>query len=152
MQRSKLYLNPNLSKLGTQLICVLMVNGVHSEAPRAFEVQRAVIDEKARLRRALSDFERDPIDRLFGLAGPDVTGAKENLKVPAKVEGLDAVLVELQRFIIDGADKVFPGVRDLIKNGAGFRVFLGLREHEGCEFLASEGALAIEQGPVEIFV
>jgi hypothetical protein len=129
-----------------------MVNGVHPQAPRAFQVQRPVIDEKAFLGRALRDFKRDAKNRLFGLAGVNITGAEENQKVPSKVEGLNAVLVELQRLIIDGAYKVFPGARDLIKKGARFRVFLGLREHKGDELFAGEAALAIEQCPVEIFI
>ncbi len=152
MQRSKLYLNPIFSKLGTQLLCVLIVNRVHAEAPRALQIQWPVIDEKTLLWRALSDFQSDAKDGFFGLAGAHVTGAKENQKVPAKVEGLNAVLVEFQRLIIDGADEVFPGARDLIENGAGLWAFLGLCEHEGGELLAGEGALAIEQSAVEIFV
>jgi hypothetical protein len=152
MQRSKLYLNPILSKLGTQLLCVLMVNDVHPEAPGAFQVKSAVIDKKTLFWQALSDFQGDAKDHFFGLPVSHVTGAEENQKVSAKVEGLDAVLVQFQRLIINGTDKVFSGARDLIKNGAGLRVFLGLREHEGGELLAGECALAIEQGPVEIFV
>src|SRR5216683_955338 len=152
MQRSKLYLNPILSKLRTQLLRVLMMNGVHPEAPRAFQVQGPVINEKSLLRLVMGDFRRNAKDQLLGLPGSNVAGAKENEKVPSKVEGLDAVLVELQRLVIDGTDKIFPGARELIKDGARLREFVGLREHEGGEFLACETAWAIEQCPVEIFV
>jgi hypothetical protein len=152
MPRSKLYLNPIFSKLGTQLFCVLMVNGVHPEAARAFQVQRAVIDEKTMLRRALGDFQRDAKDGFFRLAGTNVTGAEENQKVSAKVEGLNAVLVELQWLIVDGSDKVFSGACDFIKNGAGVRVFFRLREHKGGEFFTRKAALAIKQSAVEILV
>src|SRR6266404_30147 len=125
MQRSKLYLNPKFSKLRTQLLRVLMENGVHPEAARAFQVERPVIDEKTFFWRALSDFQSDAIDRLFWLTGANVTGAEENKEVSSEIEGFNAVLVELERLVIDGADKVFPGVRDFIENGARFRIFLG---------------------------
>jgi len=129
-----------------------MENGIHAEAPRAFQVQRAVVDEKTLLRRALRNFQRDAKDHLLGLPGPNVTGTEENQKVSSKVEGLNAVLVELERLVIDGAYKVFPGARDLIQNCARLRIFLGLREHEGGELLAREGTLAIKERTVEIFV
>src|SRR5260370_1428038 len=151
-RRPKLYINAILSKLRTQLLGVLVMNGVHPKAPRAFQVQGPVINEKTLLRLALGDFQSHAKDQLFGLAGSNVTGAEENEKVPSKVEGLDAVLVELQRFVIDGTDKIIPGASDLIENGARLRKFLGLREHESGEFLAREAARAIEQCPVEIFV
>ena len=73
MQRSKLYLNPIFSKLGTQLLCVLMVNRVHAEAPRALQIQWPVIDEKALLWGALSDLQGDAKNHLFGLAGSHIT-------------------------------------------------------------------------------
>lgn len=129
-----------------------MVNRVHAEAPRALQVQRAVINEKALLRRALGDFQRDAKDGLLRLAGPNVTGTEENQKIPPKVKGFNAVLIELQRLIIDGADKVFPGAGNQIEDGARVRVFLGLREHERSELLATEGALAVKQSSVKIFV
>src|SRR5712664_1628274 len=129
-----------------------MMNGVHPKAPRAFQVQGTVINEKTLLRLALGDFQSHAKDQLLGLPGSNVTGAEENEKVPAKVEGLDAVLVELERLVVYGTDKIFPRARELIENGARFREFLGLREHESDEFLACETARAIEQCPVEIFV
>src|SRR5712664_3024009 len=129
-----------------------MVNGIHRQSPRGFQIERAVINEKTLLRGALCDFQRHAKDHLFRLAGSNVAGTEENEKVPSKVESFNAVLVELQRLVIDGADKVFPGARDLIEDGARLRVFLGLREHEGGEFLAREAARAIEQGLVEIFI
>ncbi len=95
---------------------------------------------------------RDAKDHLLGLPGPNITGTEENQKVSSKVEGLNAVLVELERLVIDGADKVFPGARHLIQNCARLRIFCGLRKHEGGEFLAREVALAIEERAVEIFV
>src|SRR6266446_796669 len=152
MQRSKLYLNPKFSKLRTQLLRVLMENGVHAEATRAFQVERPVIDEKTFFWRALGHFQSDAIDRFLRLAGTDVTGAEENKEISSKIEGFDAVLVEFERLVIDGTDKVFSGARDFMENGARFRKFLGLREHESYELLASEAARAVKQGAVEIFI
>src|SRR5216110_142339 len=152
MQRSKLYLNPKFSKLGTQLLRILMVNGAHPETARAFQVERAVVDEKAFFGRALRHFQSDAIDGFLRLAGANVTGAEENNEVSPKIEGFDAVLVEFERLVVDGADKVFSRARDFIENGARLRVFLGLRKHERDEFLAAEATRAIEQGAVEVFV
>src|SRR5437016_183912 len=152
MQRSKLYLNLKFSKLGTQLLRILMVNGAHPEAARTFQVERAVVDEKAFFGRALRHFQGDAIDSFLRLTGANVTGAEENKEVSPKIEGFDAVLVEFERLVVDGADKVFSRARDFIENAARFWIFLGLREHECDELLAAEAARAIEQGPVEIFI
>src|ERR1700719_1108445 len=113
-----------LSKLRTQLLRILMVNRVHSLAPRAFEVERPVIDKKTLLRLALCDFERHAKNHFLGLPGSKVTRAEENEKIFAQVEGFNAVLVELQGLVIDGADEVFPRTRYLINNCARLRVFL----------------------------
>jgi len=105
MQRPKLYLNPIFSKLRTQLFCILMMNRVHPQAPRAFQVQGPIIDKKTLFRLALCDLQGHTKNHLFGLPGSKVTGAEENEKIFAKMESFNAVLVELQRFIIDGADE-----------------------------------------------
>src|SRR5690349_12011394 len=152
MQRSKLYLNPKFSKLRTQLIRILMVNGVHPEAARAFQVERPVIDEKTFFGRALSHFQGDAIDGFLRLAGANITRAEENEEISSEIKGFDTVLVELERLVVDGADKVFSRARDFIENGARLWIFLGLREHECDELLAAEAARAIEQGAVEIFI
>jgi len=152
MQRSKLYLNAKFSKLATQLLRVLMLNGVHPEAPRAFQVERTVIDEETFFGRALGDFQSDAIDRFLRLPGAKVTGTKKNEEVSPQIEGLNAELVEFERLVVDGADEILSGARDLIENGARIREFLGLRKHEGSELLAREAALAIEQGAVEILI
>ncbi len=102
MQRPKLYLNPIVSKLGTQLFGVLMLNGVHAQTPRALEVERPVVNEKALLRRTLGNFQRDTKDGLFRLAGANITGAEENEEISSKVEGLNAVLVELELARVSG--------------------------------------------------
>src|SRR6266436_5753506 len=93
MQRPKLYLNPILSKLRTQLIGVLMVNGVHPEAARAFEIERPVINKKTLLGTALGDLQSHAKDGFFRLAGTHITRAEEDQKVSSKIEGLNAVLV-----------------------------------------------------------
>ena len=72
-----------------------MMNRVHPQAPRAFQVQRPVIDENTLFRLALCDLQRHAKNHFFGLPGSKVTGAEENEKIFAKVEGFNAVLVEL---------------------------------------------------------
>ena len=51
-----LYLNVKFLQLCTQLLRVLVVNHVHSESPRALEVQRPVIDKDALAGRTLRNF------------------------------------------------------------------------------------------------
>ena len=68
------------------------------------------------------------------------------------MKGLDAVLIKLQRLIVDGADKIFLFTRDLVQNCAGFWIFFGLRKHESGEFLARERTGTIEQRAVQVFV
>src|SRR5205814_4478166 len=122
MQRSKLYLNPKFSKLGTQLLRILMVNGAHPETARAFQVERAVVDEKTFFGRALRLFQSDAVDGFLRLAGANVTGAEENKEISSEIEGLNAVMVKLERLIVDRADTVFSGARDFIENAARLRV------------------------------
>src|SRR6266478_260519 len=68
------------------------------------------------------------------------------------MERLNAVLVELQRLIVDGADVILSGGSYLVKNRASFRIFLRLGEHERGELLARKGAGAEEERSVQILV
>jgi len=96
----------------TQLIRVLMVNGVHRQSPRGFQIERAVINER-HAPGALCDFQRHAKDHLFRLAGSNVAGTEENEKVPSKVESFNAVLVELQRSLLMAPTKYFPELETL---------------------------------------
>src|SRR6266566_1953531 len=69
----KTYLHAIFSKLRAQLFRVLVVNRIHPQAPRAFQVQRPVVDEETLFRRALCDLQRHAKDRFFGLSRPNVT-------------------------------------------------------------------------------
>src|SRR5436309_11593371 len=111
MQRSKLYLNAKFSKLATQLLRVLMLNGVHPEAPRAFQVERTVIDEETFFGRALGDFQSDAIDRFLRLPGANVTGTEKNEEVSEQIEGLNAEPVEFERVGGDGDGGISFGAR-----------------------------------------
>src|SRR5277367_4609412 len=79
-----------------------------------------------------------------------VAGAEKNLEVLAKAKGFDAVLIEFEWFVVDGADEILAGARGGAKHGARFRIFLGLRKHEGGEFFAGERAMAVEKRAIEI--
>src|ERR1700690_701695 len=148
----RLYLNPNGFQVFPQLRCILMVNDVHAEAARVFQVQGAVIHKNALLRNALRDFQRDAINGLFWLAGIEVAGAEEGLKIFAEVKCFDAVLVQLQRLVIDGRHQVFAGLRERREHRAGVWILPGLRKHERGELFAGEGAGAVEEGAVQILV
>jgi hypothetical protein len=139
-------------QVNAQLRGVLKVNSVHAKTPGVFEVQWAVVDEKAVFGLALGDFESDAKNIFFGLAAAEVAGAEENLKVAAKRKSFDAVFVEFEWLIVDGADEIFSGARQGGEDGARVGEFPGLGEHEGCEFFAREGTGAVEESAVEILV
>ena len=134
------------------MLWVLIVNGIHAQATRALEVQRAVVNEDAFFWLTLSDFESDAENVFFRLAGADVARAEKDEKFFAQMESFDAVFVEFERLVVDSTDEIFLSLRQGTENSAGAGIFLGLGEHEGGELFASEGASAVEERAVEIFV
>src|SRR5579859_6752515 len=147
-----LYLNAVFSKLRAELLGALVMNRVHAELPRAFQIQRAVVDEKTLFRRPLSDFQRHAKNGFFRFARADVARAEENQKIPSQIKGFDAVLIEFQRLVVEGSDKVFFCVGHFVKDRTRLRVFLGLGEHKSCELFARERAIAVEQRAIEVFI
>src|SRR5438477_8261931 len=89
----KLYLNLKILQVRAQLLWRLIVNDRKSETARAFKVEGAIVDENALFGGALGDSESDAIDAFFWFARMDVARAEENLKISAKIESFDAVLV-----------------------------------------------------------
>jgi hypothetical protein len=94
------------------------VNHGKTEAARAFEIERTIVDKNAFFGPTLSDGERDAEDAFFGFARVNVAGAEENLEASAKIKGFDAVLIQFERLVVDGADEVFLGFCDGIEDGA----------------------------------
>jgi hypothetical protein len=129
-----------------------MMNGVHAQAAGAFQVERPVINEEALGRGALGDLEGHAKNQLLGLARSNVTGTEEDKKVPAKMELFNAILVELEGLVINGADEILSSSGELVEDGSGVWKFLGLGEHESCEFLAGKGARAVKQSAVQVFI
>src|SRR5215471_4265315 len=82
----------------------------------------------------------------------NIAGAEEDLKTAAKVERFDAVLVQLQRLVVDGADEVAAAGGALIENRTDRGNFSGLSEHEGGELLARKFSRPVEQRPFEVIV
>jgi hypothetical protein len=68
------------------------------------------------------------------------------------MESFYAVLIELQRLIVDSADEVSSRPGGSGKDRPGLGKFLGLREHESGEFLACERTGPKEEGAVKIFI
>src|SRR5277367_2536542 len=123
----KLYLNTEGFQLRTQLLGIPEMNRVHTQAAGAFEVHSAVVNKHTLRGGTLGDRQGHAKNQLFGFTRVHVAGAEKHLEVVAEMKGLDAVLVEFERFVVDGPDKIFGGVRDGVQNGARFGVFLGLR-------------------------
>src|SRR6266481_4211711 len=129
-----------------------MVDHVKPKTAGTFKIEWPVVDKNALLRRALRDLEGDAEDGLFRLARTDIARAEEDEKIPAQVEGFDAVLVELEGLVVDRADEIFAGASGVGEDRSGFRIFFRLGEHEGCELLTREGARAVKEGALEIFI
>ena len=128
------------------------MNRSETELAWAFEIQRAVVNEDAFLGDAPGDFERDFENRRFGLARVNIAGAEKHEKVAVEFKGFDAVFVQFERLVVDGADKIFFGIRNRVQHFARARKRLGLRIHEGNEFFARKRTWAIEKRPVEILL
>jgi len=134
------------------LVRRLIVNDGKTEASRTFEIEEAIINENAFFGCPLSDGKRDAENAFFGLARMDVTGTEKNLKTLAKVEGFDAVLIQLKRLVVDRSDEVAAGLHAGLEDGAGSGIFPGLCKHEGGEFLAGKFSRPVEERSIEIFV
>lgn len=150
-QQGKLYLNPEAPQVALQLLWVLKVNGVETKLSGTLQIQRAVIYKDAALGLSLRNFESDAEDGRLGLARMDVAGAEEDLEIATKMKGFNAVFVQFERFVVDGADKVFAGVCDCVEDFSGTRKRARLREHECRELFPREGARAVEESAVQIF-
>jgi hypothetical protein len=148
----KLYLNTMLSKLGTQLVRILVVNHVEPQTSGTLQIERPVVDEDALLRRALCDLESNPKDGFFGLARTNVARAEEDGEIAAEMKRCDTVLVELEVLVIDGADEVFAAARGVGEDRAGIWIFFGLGKHKGREFFARKRTRSVKEGAVEIFI
>src|SRR5271165_1667463 len=129
-----------------------MVDAVHPQATRIFQIHGPVIYEDALFSRPLRYGQSDAKDGFFRFAGVEITGAEKSGEVAAKVEGFDAVVVQLQRLVIDRSDKILAGARGSGQDRASFRVFPGLGKHEGRELFAGERMRTVEKGAVKILV
>jgi len=89
----KLYLNLEISQVGSQLLWGLIVNNGKAEAAWAFEVEGTIVNENAFFGLALGDGEGDFEDACFRFARVNVAGAEENLEASAKVESFNAELI-----------------------------------------------------------
>src|ERR1700676_4800362 len=90
---SRLYLNPERSHFGPCLRGALVMDHIHPQPPRVLQIQRAVIDEHAFLRRPLGYFERNPENLLLRFSRVQVTRAEKDLELLAQAKRLDPVVV-----------------------------------------------------------
>src|ERR1700689_3727273 len=85
--------------------------------------------------RGLSRFRRRSSMNTHCSGGRCVT-ASATRKITPQIERFDAVLIKLQRLVVDRSDEIFPRSRRLTQNRSRLREFLRLREHEGGEVFA----------------
>src|SRR5260221_4050631 len=130
----------------------LVMDHVHLQSPRALQIQRAVVNEHAFLRRTLRYFQRDAEDFLFRLPCVQVTGAEKNLKILAQAKRLDSIVVQFQRLIINGCDEILLDTRDIAKQLPRLGILLRLSKHERGIFLAGKRPGPVKQGSVQILI
>src|SRR6266545_2526906 len=86
---------------------------MHSQSLCRLQVDRAVIDKAAFSRRFLGYLQREPVDVWFWLAQANETGADKQAEDRANPEFLDAIEIEVSRFIVDSSHQVLFGVGQL---------------------------------------
>jgi hypothetical protein len=129
-----------------------MMNYVHAQAPRILQIHGAVVNENALLRGFLRYFQGNSKDGFLRFSRMDIAGAEKCLEVATEIELCNAVIVQFQRLVVDRCDEVFAGECGPRKNGASFRIFLGLGKHKRDKFFAGEGMRAVEESPIQILV
>jgi hypothetical protein len=63
------------------LVGVLVMDGVHPQAPRTFQIQGPVVDEKALAGRALRHFKSHTKYQFLRFTRPNVARAEEDKKI-----------------------------------------------------------------------
>jgi hypothetical protein len=81
-----------------------------------------------------------------------IARTEKDLKVAAQIELRDAIFVQLERFVVNRPDEEFIFASDGIEHRAGFRILLGLREHEPLEVFGRKTALSIEKRAIQVFI
>jgi hypothetical protein len=129
-----------------------MMDNVKSQSTGTFKIEWPVVDEDALFRRALRDFESDAENGLFRFARMDIAGAEENEKIAPQIKRFDAVLIQLERFVVYRTYKIFAAPRGIGENRPSVGIFFGLREHKASELFTRKRTLAIKEGSVEVFI
>src|SRR6267378_4253506 len=148
----RLYLNPESFQFRPGLRGVLVMNHIHPQSSGVLEVQRAVINEYALLRRPLRHLQRYPEDLLLRLPRMQIAGAKKDLKVLAQPKRLNPIVVQFPWLIINGCYKIFFDTCYFPKQFACLRILLRLGKHEGRKFFPCESTRPVKKRPVEILV
>src|SRR5208282_2806771 len=94
-------------KVLAKLRQILVLDRVHSQFPRALEIQSAIVDQDALAGLALRDLERELVNSRVRLAHPKIAGTEERLEIIAQLEFLDAVFVDFERFVVQRRHQVF---------------------------------------------
>src|SRR3984957_12632753 len=148
----RLYLNPKSFQFGSGLCGILVMNHVHPQSPRVLQIQLAVVNESALLRRPLRYLQRDPVDLLLRFSRVQITGAEKDLKVLAQAKRFNSIVIQLSRLIINGCYKIFFDTCHFPQQLPRFRILLRLGEHEGRKFLAGKSPRPVKQRSVQILV
>ena len=91
-----------------QLLDVLELNWVHPHFLRALEIQPAIVNHRALVRRRLRDFQRQAVDSTIRFAHAQIARTEKHFKIIAQLEGTDAVVVDLERLVVERRRKIAP--------------------------------------------
>ena len=97
------------------MVQVLHLDGVHSEFGGAFQVQIAIVDEAALVRGNLGRLQREAINVMLGLAASYKARADKEAEDLPQPELLDTVIIQLTRFVVERAHKVFTGIGERLR-------------------------------------
>src|ERR1700733_4486599 len=95
--------------------------------------------------------QRAAINFIFRFAKPKITRTEEGHEMRPQIEGVDAVFVDLQGFIIQRRNEILPGLRDFHENRKRFRQSLRALKYEFLEIIRRKGSRAVKNGALHVF-
>ena len=104
-RRANLELQSQSVQVAFQLPRIQKLNRVQAQVPRAFQVQRAVVDEDALFRLPLRKVKRQLVNLRVRFGYSQEAGTEEDGKIFAQTKFLNPVEVQLSRFVVECGQK-----------------------------------------------
>ena len=143
---------PQTSQVPLQLPRIQKLNGVQAQPPRAFQVQRAVVDEDALFRLPLREVERQAVNLRVRFGYSQVAGAEEDGKVSRNPNFSMRWRFNSRDSLLSVASRTLSRLREPLNEGQRIGQRFRLRIHEIAHLLFAKGAGAVEDGAIEILI